>query len=329
MRLTVDAVRGLVAEYRAGLIAVAILLALVIVGVVTISGFWSLNNLRSELVTASFLGIAAIGQTLCALIGGLDLSIPFVIGAANIGLLGLINKGVPPSVGIVIVIVLAVLIGVVNGIVSHRQQGQSLVVTLGVGTAVLGIVQIIVSTQAQSGGTVLGAVPSYLQTLVSLRGALGVAPSVFIWAGLSALTIFLLRRTWPGRGVYALGGNRIAAKRAMVPELAIWILVFGVSAAMAAVTGIMLLGYAGGGYADIGQPYLFTTLAAVVVGGTSLVGGRGGYGLTIVGVLILTVLTTILAGFSLSAAAQEAFLGALIIPMVALYARDVHPRMKF
>lgn len=328
MRLTTDAVRGVVEQYRAGLIAVALLVVLVIVGVVTIAGFWSLANLRSELVTASFLGIAAIGQTLCALIGGLDLSIPFVIGAANIGLLGLINKGVPPSVAIVIVVVLAVLTGVVNGIVSHRQQGQSLVVTLGVGTALLGLVQILVSTQAVSGGTVEGPVPSYLQTLVSLSGPLGVAPSVFLWAGLSAVAVFLLRRTWLGRGLYALGGNRVAAKRAMVPEIGIWILVFGVSAAMAAVTGILLVGYAGGGYADIGQPYLFTTLAAVVVGGTSLVGGRGGYGLTILGVLILTVLTTILAGFSLSAAAQEAFLGALIIPMVALYARELHPRLK-
>lgn len=329
MRLTTDAVRGVVAQYRAGSVAAAILLALVIVGIATISGFWSLNNLRSSLVTASFLGIAALGQTLCALIGELDLSIPFVIGAANVGLLGLINKGVPPGVAIVIVVVLAILIGVVNGIVSHRQRGQSLVVTLGVGTAVLGLVQILVSTQAQSGGTVQGAVPSYLQTLVSLGGPLGVAPTVYLWVGLSALAIFLLRRTWPGRGVYALGGNRVAARRALMPELGIWILVFSVSAAMAAVTGILLVGYAGGGYADVGQPYLFTTLAAVVVGGTSLVGGRGGYGLTIVGVLILTVLTVILAGFSLSAAAQEAFLGALIIPMVALYARDLHPRMKF
>ena len=74
-------------------------------------------------------------------------------------------------------------------------------------------------------------------------------------------------------------------------------------------TGILLLGFTGGGYAGVGQPYLFTTLAAVVIGGTSLVGGRGGYGLTILGVLILTVLQTILAGFSLSAAAQEAIPG--------------------
>ena len=68
-------------------------------------------------------------------------------------------------------------------------------------------------------------------------------------------------------------------------------------------------------------PYLFTTIAAVLIGGTSLVGGRGGYGLTVLGVLILTVLQTILSGYSLSSSAQEAILGLLIIPAVALYAR--------
>jgi ribose transport system permease protein len=90
----------------------------------------------------------------------------------------------------------------------------------------------------------------------------------------------------------------------------------------------LLLGYTGSGYAGVGDPYLFTTIAAVLIGGTSLVGGRGGYGLTVLGVLILTVLQTILSGYSLSSSAQEAILGLLIIPAVALYARSPHPRMQ-
>jgi ribose transport system permease protein len=318
-------------QHWSAAIGVALLVALVLVGIVTISGFWSVNNLRSTLVLASFLGIASIGQTLCALVGGLDLSIPFVIGAANVGLLGLMNRGLSSGEAIVVTLILAAAVGVVGGGVSYRQQGQSLVVTLGVGTAVLGLVQILVSSQGNSGiagGTIQGDVPGWLQTFSSLRSPVGVAPSVFLWVGLSIVTMALLRRTWVGRGLYALGGNRIAAKRAMIPELGIWILVFGLSAVTAAVTGILLLGFTGGGYAGVGQPYLFTTLAAVVIGGTSLVGGRGGYGLTILGVLILTVLQTILAGFSLSAAAQEAILGAIIVPMVALYARGPHPRMQ-
>jgi ribose transport system permease protein len=330
-RLSAGGMRASMTQHWSAAIGVALLVALVLVGIVTISGFWSLSNLRSTLVLASFLGIASIGQTLCALVGGLDLSIPFVIGAANVGLLGLMNRGLSSGVAIVVTLVLAAVVGVIGGGVSYRQQGQSLVVTLGVGTAFLGLVQILVSSQGNSGiagGTIQGNVPGWLQTFSSLRSPVGVAPSVFLWVGLSILTMVLLRRTWVGRGLYALGGNRIAAKRAMIPELGIWILVFGLSAVTAAATGILLLGFTGGGYAGVGQPYLFTTLAAVVIGGTSLVGGRGGYGLTILGVLILTVLQTILAGFSLSAAAQEAILGAIIVPMVALYARGPHPRMQ-
>ena len=329
--VSLRSVRTNTAQHWSAVIGVVLLAALVIAGTATIAGFWSLANLRSTLVLASFLGIASIGQTLCALVGGLDLSIPFVIGAANVGLLGLMNNGLSAGVAIVVTLILAAVIGVVSGAVSYRQQGQSLVVTLGVGTAILGLVQILVSSQGNSGiagGTIQGNVPGWLETFVSLRSPVGVAPSVFLWVFLAAVTMVLLRRTWLGRGLYALGGNRVAAKRAMVPELGMWILVFGLSAATAALTGILLLGFTGGGYAGVGQPYLFTTLAAVVIGGTSLVGGRGGYGLTILGVLILTVLQTILAGFSLSAAAQEAILGALIVPMVALYARGPHPRMQ-
>jgi len=328
--LDLGAMRSTATQNAGAFIGALLLIVLVVVGAFTIDGFWSVINLRSMLLFASFLGIAAIGQTLCALVGGLDLSIPFVIGAANIGALRVMNGGVPSGVAVVSILFLSALVGVVNGAVSYRQQGQALVVTLGVGTAVLGLVQILVSRQGTAGiagGTIQGEVPGWLQGLVSLRSSLGVAPSVFLWAGLSVLTILLLRRTWLGRGIFALGGNRIAAKRSMMPELGIWVLVFGVSAVTAAVTGILLLGFSGGGYADVGQPYLFTTLAAVVIGGTSLVGGRGSYALTIIGALILTVLQSILAGFSLSAAGQEAFLGAVIIPMVALYARGQHPRM--
>ena len=99
--------RASMTQHWSAAIGVALLVALVVVGIVSISGFWSLNNLRSTLVLASFLGIASIGQTLCALVGGLDLSIPFVIGAANVGLLGLMNKGLSSGEAIVVTLILA------------------------------------------------------------------------------------------------------------------------------------------------------------------------------------------------------------------------------
>jgi ribose transport system permease protein len=323
--------RAYVAQQWSTGMAVAVLAALIAFGATTIDGFWSLLNLRSNLVFASFLGIATIGQTLCALIGGLDLSIPFVLGAANVGLVKLMNEGVPSGPGIIIILVLGGLIGAFNGALSQRLRGQSLVVTLGVGNAVLGLVQILVSSRGVSGisgGTIEGKIPKWIESFSSLNQAIGIAPAVILWVVLIALTILLLRQTWPGRSLYALGGNQTAAERAQISSRWTWTLVFGASGVTAALTGILLLGYTGSGYAGVGDPYLFTTIAAVLIGGTSLVGGRGGYGLSVLGVLILTVLQTILSGYNLSQAAQEAILGALIIPTVALYARSPHPRMQ-
>lgn len=323
--------KAFAAQHWSTAMAGAVLVALIAFGAATIDGFWSLLNLRSNLVFASFLGIATIGQTLCALIGGLDLSIPFVLGAANVGLVKLMNEGVPSGLGIVIVLALGGAIGAFNGALSHRLRGQSLVVTLGVGNAVLGLVQILVSSggvSGISGGTIEGSIPRWIERFSSFNQSIGIAPAVILWAALIVLTIVLLRRTWPGRSLYALGGNQTAAERVLVSSRWSWMLVFGTSGVTAALTGVLLLGYTGSGYAGVGDPYLFTTIAAVLIGGTSLVGGRGGYGLSVVGVLILTVLQTILSGYSLSQAAQEAILGALIIPTVALYARSPHPRMQ-
>tara|TARA_B100000767_G_scaffold209737_1_gene196737 strand:- start:1458 stop:1763 length:306 start_codon:yes stop_codon:yes gene_type:complete len=95
-----------------------------------------------------------------------------------------------------------------------------------------------------------------------------------------------------------------------------------------ALTGALLLGWSGGGYVGAGDIYLFTTIAAVVVGGTSLLGGSGGYGLSILGVLILQIITSVLIGWGLSWEAQQFILGLLIIPMVALYARSPHIRSQ-
>jgi len=96
----------------------------------------------------------------------------------------------------------------------------------------------------------------------------------------------------------------------------------------ASLTGAMLLGWSGGGFIGVGDTYLFLTIAAVVIGGTSLLGGYGGYGLSVIGVLVLQIITTVLVGWGLSWQGQQFILGLLIIPMVALYARSPHIRSQ-
>ena len=310
---------------------ISVLIGLFVIGSLTIPGFLTLLNMKSMLIFAAFLGLATVGQTFVALLGGLDLSIPFVIGSMNVALMSLISKGVPPWLACLVILLLGSLIGLINGILSFRLQGQALIVTLGVGFFVKGGVQILVSMGTFSAGTVFGVVPDWMQNLASMNGktiGLPIPPVIIIWIVVSILVVIGLRLTKWGRHLYALGGSRLSSARLSISERGYWIGAYVISGFFSALTGALLLGWSGGGYVGAGDIYLFTTIAAVVIGGTSLLGGYGGYGLSIIGVLILQIITTVLIGWGLSWEAQQFILGLLIIPMVALYARSPHIRSQ-
>lgn len=316
---------------KSAFIGCAVLLALFVIGSFVIEGFASTVNIKSMLLFAAFLGLACIGQTLVAMLGGLDLSIPFVIGSSNIGLLYLISLGIPPWIAFIAVLAFGVAIGLLNGALSFRLQGQALIVTLGVGFAVSGGTQIITSINSSFGGNVFAEVPAWLVNLATMNGVtfgLAIPPAIIIWIIVAIALIFGLRNSTYGRNLYALGGSRTAAARLSISERAYWIGCYMISGFFAALTGAFLLGWSGGGFIGVGDPYLFMTLAAVVVGGTSLLGGRGGYGFTVIGVLVLQVLTSFLVGIGLSFQAQQFVFGLLILPMVAIYGRSPHIRSQ-
>jgi ribose transport system permease protein len=318
-------------ENRSAFIGIMVLAGLFSVGSMNIDGFASTMNIKSMLLFASFLGIASVGQTLVALLGGLDLSIPFIIGAANVGLLYLIGLGVPPWLATIIVLVAGTALGVINGFLSFRLQGQALIVTLGTGFAISGGVQIITSIGTAYGGNVFGTVPAWLTNLSAMGGStlgLPFPPTIAIWAVIALILIVGMRVTLYGRHLYAVGVNRISSKRVQISELRYWVMMYAVSGFFAAMTGSLLLGWSGGGFIGVGDQYLFLTLAAVVVGGTSLLGGQGGYGFTVIGVLVLQVLSSFLIGIGLNFQWQQFIFGLLILPMVALYARSPHIRTQ-
>ncbi len=319
------------AENRSSFIGLMVLAGLFSVGSMTIDGFASTGNVKSMLVFASFLGLACVGQTLVALLGGLDLSIPFIIGAANVGLLYIIGHGVPPWLAFIVIILAGALLGLINGILSYRLQGQALIVTLGMGFSISGGTQIITSLGSAYSGNVFGQVPSLLSNLAAMNGTtfgLSFPAVIAIWVIVAALLIYALKYTVYGRYLYALGVNRVSASRINISEKAYWFGAYIISGAFSAFTGALLLGWSGGGFISVGDPYLFMTIAAVVVGGTSLLGGAGGYGFTVIGVLVLQVLTSFLVGLGLSFQWQQFIFGLLILPMVALYARSPHIRTQ-
>lgn len=324
-------VSGYFAHGRSAFIGLIVLVALVVISSFTIKGFLSATNVKAILLFASFLGIACVGQTLVAMMGGLDLSIPFLIGASNIGLLFLVGLGVPSYVAFGFILVLGGLIGLVNGLLSYKLQGQALILTLGTGFAVAGLTQILTSIGSAFSGNVFGQVPAWLQNLAAMNGTtfgLKFPPAILIWIALAIFVIIALRYSAYGRYVYALGGNRRSAKLIGVSELKYWTLAYVISGVFSALTGSLLLGWSGGGFIGVGDPYLFTTLAAVVIGGTSLMGGYGGYGFTVIGVLVLQVLSSFLIGIGLKYEWQQFIFGLLILPMVALYGRSPHIRAQ-
>lgn len=305
-------------------------LVLLVVGIfigtaLAIPGYFSFSSIRSILLLASLLGIAAIGQTLTIVLGGLDLSIPAVIGFADVTLTQLYGDGWPIGWVMLLVLGAALLIGMANGLIARSLAVHPLIVTLASGAILLG--GILAVTHGQAGGTV----PNWLTSTVSVVGHTGPIPLpgvVVAWVVLAVGIMFLERRSVAGRWLFAIGANPAAARLARLPARSVWALVYAASAGFAAVAGMLLAGFSGAADASVGDPYLFMTVAAVVVGGTPMTGGQGGYGRTISGSLIITELTTLLIGLGLDQPGQEIVLGALIVLLVAFYGRQAHVRMR-
>ena len=303
--------------------AILLAIALHVLGSILIDGYSSEFTVRSMLVLASLLGVASIGQTLVVLIGGIDLSTPFVIGFANVVAAQLYGDGMNFVLVCVIVGVLALVIGAVNGALSSTLAIHPLIVTLGVGTAIQGAVLL------WTAGFPAGSAPETVTKFVSIGGHAGPLPVPWLvpsFLVVIAIISVVLARTPFGRRLYAVGSNPSAAPYALISPRVVWTVTYALSALFAAAAGVLLLGFTGSAYGDVGQPYLFQTIAAVVIGGTTLVGGRGGLIGTAAGALVLIEINTLLIGLGLSPAMVEAALGVLIVALVSLYGREPHVR---
>lgn len=301
--------------------AFVIAAALHATGTAMIPGYSSSFAIRAMLVIASLLAIASIGQTLVVILGGIDLSIPFVIGFANVVAAQLYGDCWNFGLVCLVVGVMALAIGAFNGTLSRKLDIHPLIVTLGTGMVVQG------SVLLWTAGFPSGSAPAAVSAFVSIGGSAGPLPVPWLvpsLAVLAAVIILVLARSPYGRRLYALGSNPSAAPYALIDPVQMWAVTFALSAFFAAMAGVLLLGFTGSAYGDVGQPYLFQTIAAVVVGGAALVGGRGSYLGTIAGVLVLTEINTLLIGLGFQPAAVQAALGLIIILLVSLYGRERH-----
>jgi ribose transport system permease protein len=321
----ISAPRQLVARHhladlqrRFPLLQVVALALLYLVGVVTVPGWLTRSTLVSMLVMAALLGLAGAGQTIVVLGGGIDFSVGAFITAGGVFITELTSVDHwPVWAAIVFSLAVAAVGGALNGVVSYRFRIEPLVVTLGVGALLNGLLTGWVS------GAVSGTPPAWTDSAVSVTAdtfGIPIPPVVSAWIVLAVIAGVVLARTRAGRNLYLNGTNPVAARRALVRTGWTWTAGFIVSALLATFAGVLLAGD-GGGNLSAGDPYLFQALTAVIVGGT-MFGGRGDYWRTVLGALILTVVTYLLEAHNYSTGVQEMVYGALIMLVVAIYGRE-------
>jgi ribose transport system permease protein len=275
-------------------------------------GFLSESNLRSTVVLAAFVGIVALGQTFVIIGGGIDLSLPWVLNCAAILMTLAANGQDAPLIWVVpVMIVAGAGIGLVNGVGVAVFGVPPIIMTLATNVILQGLILV------YTGGSPTPSAPPLIQYLAV--GRLGAIPVIaVIWAVLAVIAWVLLSKAAFGRYLYALGTSRTVAEYSGVPTLRTMLLTYIISGATAAIGGMLLTGYSGQAYLGMGDPYLFTSIAAVAIGGASILGGSGHYVGTIAGALVLTVLGGLLPALNLSSGALLIVYGAVILLTVAV-----------
>ncbi|NAZ88672.1 ABC transporter permease [Kineococcus sp. T90] len=274
--------------------------------------FSSPENLQSILVAAAPFALIALGQTLVILTGGIDLSVGSVIAVA--GMTGaVVAKANPGQVWLTVLAAMAVglLAGAVNGVLVSRVDVPPFIATLGMLTAGSGVAYVI------GGGAPVNGLPAEFGRIANTE-VLGLqVPVIVMILGIVALGV-AMRRTSYGMRVYAVGGNRVAAEIAGVNARRTLFSVYAVSGLLAGLSGVMLASRVISGPPNLGQGYELDAIAAVVIGGASLMGGRGTVWGTALGLLLIQTLNNGLDLLLVPTYWQDVIKGVLIVAAVAV-----------
>jgi len=266
--------------------------------------------------TAVPLAILAGAQTLAMLTGGIDLSVGAVASMSGFVVATLVG-GPGLGVAIAVAVAAAALAGLVTGIGVGIFKVHPLIMTLGMSFVVLGLANVWQLQMVQTGS----GVPPEFRSIGSTL-AFGVVPySLVVFVPIAALILFSLRRTGYGRLLYAVGDNPIAARLSGTRPWQVLILLYIVTAVLAAIAGFLYSGLTNTASVTLVDTQVLPSVAAAVIGGTSILGGRGGFGGSIVGALILAVATSLLSSLGYPEAVRQILFGAIIVLVAAAYTR--------
>lgn len=290
----------------------AVLATMVIAAAIYSPTFRSPENIFNALRQSVFLGIISIGQTFAIIAGGIDLSV-----GSTVKLVALIAAGTMQGKEELAIPVIALClaigctIGLINGLIITRLGVAPFIVTLGMFSIVRGFALGYTTTP-------VGAIPRSLRPLYNAQ--LGPVPlPVIVFLLLLVAGVVILRYTTFGRHLYAIGGNEQVARLSGLKVAWLKTSVFVISGFLAAVTGLFLVSRMGVGDPVVGEGLELDSIAAVVLGGTSLFGGRGSLVGTLAGVLILAFIGNILNMLAVTAWYQQLIKGLIILLVVAIY----------
>jgi ribose transport system permease protein len=299
------------------LTAFACIVILLLVGSLYSRNFLSLEYLLQQLKVASFLGVIATGMMLVILLGQIDLSVPWsVTTGAMMGCAAAAYGSVGVALAIPFGILCGVAIGVVNGIGVAYLRIPSMIITLATNAVAQGLM--VVYTGGFSPQDTATEAMRYIATGFLIPG---LPNAVIIWAIIGAAFVFLLTRTGFGRAVYGIGNRERAAYLSGIDTRRVVLLAFAVCGGLSALGGVLLAGYASKAAQSMGDAYLLPSIAAVVLGGTSILGGRGSYLGTVAGVILITLLQSILSVMQMPEAGRQIIYGVVIVAMLLLYGR--------
>jgi ribose transport system permease protein len=270
---------------------------------------------------AVFLGVIAAGQTLVIISGseGIDLSAGSVVTLTAI-LAYVIANGANERVLPALLVCLAVgaLIGFLNGVGITFLKISPFVMTLGMAGVVTGAIIVITH------GSVTGKVAPIMTRLIArpLSPALQIPNAIIIWILFGILMWLLLERTAYGRNLFALGVNRITARLSGVNVNGTNLVTYALAGALAGFGGFLLVGNTGVVHLQLGQPFLFPSIAAVAVGGTLLSGGKGSYWGTMAGAIVLTLITSLLTTMQMPDSVRRMVLGGTLLILISIYGRQ-------
>jgi ribose transport system permease protein len=270
---------------------------------------------------AVFLGVIAAGQTLVVISGfeGIDLSAGSVVTLTAI-LTYVYVSGEDNKVLVALLISLGVgaLIGLLNGIGVTFLKISPFVMTLGMSGMVTGAIIVV------NHGDVRGKVAPIMTRLIArpISESIPIPGAIVIWLIFGVLMWLLLERTTFGKNLFAIGVNRVTSKLSGVNVTATNLATYSLAGALAGFGGFLVVGNTGVVMIQLGQPFLFPSIAAVAVGGTLLSGGKGSYWGTMAGAIVLTLITSLLTTMQMPDSVRRMVLGATLLVLISIYGRQ-------